>query len=47
MLMAITTTAHEFMKHLNILSPAAYAELVLHIYKSWRDFSVLVCFPRL
>ena len=47
MLMAITTTAHEFMKHLNILSPAAYAELVLHIYKSWRDSSVLVCFPRL
>lgn len=47
MLMAITTTADEFMKHLNILSPTAYAELVLHIYISWTDSSVLVCFPQL
>lgn len=45
MLMAITTTADEFMKHLNILSPTT--ELVLHIYKSWTDSSVSVCFPQL
>lgn len=35
MLMVITTTADEFMKHLTIHLPTAYLELVLHIYKSW------------
>lgn len=37
MLMVIITPAYEFIKHLNILLPTAYLELVLHIYKRWID----------
>lgn len=47
MLMVITATADEFMKRLNILLPAAYLELVLHVYKSWTDCSVSVYFSNL
>lgn len=44
MLMVIITPAYEFIKHLNILFPTAYLELVLHIYKRWIDSSVSVCY---
>lgn len=42
--MVIITPAYEFIKHLNILLPTAYLELVLHIYKRWIDSSVSVCY---
>lgn len=42
--MVIITPGYEFIKHLNILSPTACLELVLHVNTRWIDGGVLGCY---